>query len=401
MAFKYVAYDSTGTVIEGTMKGPSEYLVKETLQSWGYNVVSLNPTRQRLSLRQQIPTLFKVKAKDLIIFSRLLATLVERGTTTFVALQLISDQTANVIFKEVLHDVFEDIRHGRSLSDAMSQHPEVFSTLYCRMIKVGEQTGNLESVLRQTADYLEKESALLSKVARALTYPAIVMLIACGVIVLLMTFVLPSFADLFAEFEGQIPLPTRLLMGLSDFMNQNKLILIVLALGASLLAVWSLKNSATRRWLDALLLRMPLMGSIISFTEMARCSRLVSLGLSESLPMPETLEIAAQVSQNRRVAEALENVSNEVTKGRSLSQSMMENPLFPKLLVQLDQVGEETANLEESLKAVAETYEAEADRRVSTIISLIEPGIIVFIGVIVAFIAISVILPTYSLLGEF
>ena len=184
----------------------------------------------------------------------------------------------------MLSELYEDIRTGRSISEAMSRHPEAFSTMYCRMIRVGEQTGHLEAVLWRVADYMERESALLSKVARALTYPAFVLLIAGGVITLLVTFVIPSFGILFEEFDGDVPLPTRLLIGASSFLTQHKLFLIALTSGVLALTVWSLKNYRTRRRLDALLLKLPLIGSIITLSEMARCCRLVSLGLSESLP---------------------------------------------------------------------------------------------------------------------
>ena len=331
MGYKYVAYDTSGKVVQGTMRGTSEALVKETLRQWGYDLLSLRPAKDRMGLRRQLPTLFRVKAQDVITFSRLLATLVEKGTHTLMALQLIRDETSNPIFRETLSDILEDVRHGRSLCEAMSQHPAAFPPIYCRMIKVSEQTGNLEAALRQVADYMEKESVLLSKVARALAYPTFVMLIASGVIVLLVTFVIPSFAGLFAEFESQIPLPTRLLIALSAFASQHKLFLLILFIIGTVLGVGVTKHPVTRRRLDLLMLKLPVLGPVSSWSEMARFSRVLAMGLRESLPMPDILEMTIQISRNRIIGENLVRVRNEILEGRSLSYSLAASPVFPRL----------------------------------------------------------------------
>jgi type IV pilus assembly protein PilC len=401
MAFKYIAYNPQGTVIKGSMTGPSEVTVKEAIRQWGYEVLSLKFTNDPVSWQRQLPSLFKVKSRDVIIFSRLLATLVGKGTNLLVALQLIRDETSNVVFRDILESVIESILNGKSLSDAMSQHPEVFSLMYCRMIKVSEQTGNLEGILGQVADFLEKENALLSKVARALAYPGFVMLIAAGVVALLITFVLPSFGGLFSEFEAQIPLPTRILMSLSEAATNNKWYCLLGLLTVASLGMVLFKHPRTRHFRDSLLLKTPILGSIMSMSEMARFSRVIAMGLREGLQMPEILNMASGISRNQVVTDAIGSVHQDILAGQSLTHALSKNPVFPRLIIQLVRVGEVTANLDESLESVAEAYEVNVERKVTLVVALIEPSVILFIGLIVAFIAVSVILPTYAILGEF
>lgn len=401
MAFKYVAYDNQGKVVKGSMSGASEVTVTEVLGHWGYEVLSLKPTHDPISWQRQLPSLFKVRSQDVITFSRLLATLVGRGTNVLVALQLIRDETTNAVFRNVLDSVIESLLNGRALSDAMNQHPEVFSSLYTRMIKVSEETGNLEGILHQIAKFMETENALLSKVARALAYPGFIMLIAAGVVALLITFVIPSFSGLFSEFEAQIPLPTRILIAVSEFVSHNKWYFLVGSLVAVSLGIALLKHPKALRLRDSFLLKIPVLGSVTSLAEMGRFSRVVAMGLREGLQMPEILDMASGISRNQIVSDSIRSVHRSILEGQSLSHALSANPVFPRLLIQLARVGEETANLDESLESVAEAYEVQVERKVTLIVSLIEPSVILFIGLIVAFIAISVILPTYAILGEF
>ena len=395
-----MAYDAQRKVVKGTLDVTNEGLAKQTLERSGFQVLSLKPIRRGLSLRSQIPTLFGVKAHDVIAFSRLLATLVERGTNTLGALELLIQETRNPTFRMVIHAVSEDLRQGSALSEAIAKHPEAFPDIYCRMIKVSEETGDLEGVLRQLADYLGKEQALLSKVGRAFVCPAFVLLIAAGVITLMILVTLPALSELFTEFEGELPLPTRLLIAFTTFVNTYMLYLLGLILGVAVLAAWSVRKPKVQRTLDILWLKMPMIGPILAIREMSHFSRMVSTGLRASLPMPEIMSMAVQTSRNKFVAEALKKVREAILEGRRFSQPLSEDPVFPRLLVQMVAVGEEAGTLEDDLGAIAETYDAEVDKRVDTIVSLLEPGLMVVLGLIVAFVVMSVIMPMFSILGE-
>ena len=400
MAYNYVAYDANRKLVRGTIDVATEDLAKRALQISGYNPLSLKPTRKLPSLRRQVPTLFGIKVQEVITFSRLMATLVLRGTTAFTALQFLKDQTKNSLFREVIDTVSKDLRQGVSLSKAMSKHPEAFPPIYYRMIDVSERTGNLGVVLRQLADYMEKEKALLARVGKALAYPAFVLVMAGVVITLLTTVTLPGLTELFAELGGQLPLPTQILVALTTFVNAYKLYLFVLIVAGAILAALAWRRPNVRRRLDALLIRMPLIGPIITLTEMTHFSRMLSMCLSASVPMPAIIDMAVKTSRNRVVSEALENVQGEVLKGRGLSQPMSENQVFPPILVQMVKVGEEAGTLDEDLKAVAETYEAEVESKVNIFVSLLGPTLTIILGLIVAFIAVSMIMPIYSIWGQ-
>ncbi|MCH7552567.1 MAG: type II secretion system F family protein [Chloroflexi bacterium] len=400
MAYSYVAYDDRRKVVRGTIDVTTERQAMETLQRAGYSLLSLKHTTGGWSIRRQIPSLFGVRPKDVIRFSRLLATLVGKGTSTTMALQMLRDHTGNVVFRDIIDEIQEELRQGRSFSEALSKHTDAFPELYRRMVAIAERTGRLEEVLERLATTMEKEQALASSVKRALVYPTFVIVIAGGVIIMLVTFVLPSLTEMFTDFGSDIPWSTKLLVGITDFTSGNKLLLAASAFGMAIGTTIALRYKAVRRGLDALLLRMPIIGQIVQLKAMASFSRTVAAGLSSSLAMPDILDLAQRTAGNQIVSEALNEVRGEVLRGRMLSQSMARHSLFPGPLIQMTRVGEESGTLDQDLTTMAETYEREVDEKVTAFVSLLEPSLIVVMGVIVAFIVVSVILPTYSIYGN-
>ena len=435
MAYSYVAYDDRRKVVRGTIDVTTERQAMETLQRAGYSPLSLKHTTGGWSIRRQIPSLFGVRPKDVIRFSRLLATLVGKGTSTTMALQMLRDHTGNVVFRDIIDEIQEELRQGRSFSEALSKHTDAFPELYRRMVAIAERTGRLEEVLEELARFpeaemvwcqeeprnmgawtyiatrieevlerlattMEKEQALASSVKRALVYPTFVIVIAGGVIIMLVTFVLPSLTEMFTDFGSDIPWSTKLLVGITDFTSGNKLLLAASGFGMVIGTTIALRYKAVRRGLDALLLRMPIIGQIVQLKAMASFSRTVAAGLSSSLAMPDILDLAQRTAGNQIVSEALNEVRGEVLRGRMLSQSMARHSLFPGPLIQMTRVGEESGTLDQDLTTMAETYEREVDEKVTAFVSLLEPSLIVVMGVIVAFIVVSVILPTYSIYGN-
>lgn len=400
MAYSYVAYDDRRKVVRGTIDVTTERQAMETLQRAGYSPLSLKHTTGGWSIRRQIPSLFGVRPKDVIRFSRLLATLVGKGTSTTMALQMLRDHTGNVVFRDIIDEIQEELRQGRSFSEALSKHTDAFPELYRRMVAIAERTGRLEEVLERLATTMEKEQALASSVKRALVYPTFVIVIAGGVIIMLVTFVLPSLTEMFTDFGSDIPWSTKLLVGITDFTSGNKLLLAASGFGMVIGTTIALRYKAVRRGLDALLLRMPIIGQIVQLKAMASFSRTVAAGLSSSLAMPDILDLAQRTAGNQIVSEALNEVRGEVLRGRMLSQSMARHSLFPGPLIQMTRVGEESGTLDQDLTTMAETYEREVDEKVTAFVSLLEPSLIVVMGVIVAFIVVSVILPTYSIYGN-
>jgi len=400
MPYKYVAYTADRTVVEDTIDVTTEGLAREALRRSGYRVLSLKAARPRLSFRRSVPTFFGVKAHDVIAFSRQLASLIERGTTTLSALQLLRDHIRNIAFKEVLTAMIQDLQQGSSLAEAIGRHPHAFPPMYSRMVKVSEQTGNLEVVLRQIASYIEREKAVLKQVSRAMIYPAFILLVAGGVVTLMITFTLPPLMEMFTEFEAELPLVTKLLVGIVGFVTAYKLYLPAAMIGIAALAIWYVRRPAGRHRLDRLLLKTPLIGPITTLRDMSHFSRTMSILLGAGLPMPEIMDMVVKTTRNGVVREALEDIRRGILEGRGLSRSMTANELFPPLLVQMVKVGEQAGTLSADLMAVADSYEQEVDERVNTLMALLEPCLLVGLGLLVAFLAVSIIMPIYSIMGS-
>jgi type IV pilus assembly protein PilC len=400
MPYKYVAYDDSNRVVKGTIAVQSEEIAKGVLEQSGYRLLSLKSVRVDLNLRHQLPSFFAVKSRDIVSFSRMLATLVSRGTNTLVALQILRDQISNVTLQEVIEEVSDDVRRGINLSDAMGRHPDVFTPIYCRTIRVSEQTGSLELALTQMADYMEKEGLLKSKVARSLAYPMFLLAVGIGVIALLMTITLPALSQLFLDLGGELPLPTRILIAVTGFVNSYILVFPGMIVITVITGIWAFKKPGTRVKIDETLMKMPLIGPIVTLREMIQFSRTLSTCLASSIPMPETLALTVETARNVLMAKVLESARNQVLQGRSLSDFMKMNPVFPRPLVQIIKVGEEAGTLQEDLKTIAEMYEFEIDKRLSTMLGILAPAIMLFLGAFVAFIAVSMITPIYTVLGQ-
>jgi len=400
MPYKYIAYTGDRRVVEGTIDVGTEDLAKERLWQSGYRIVSLKATRPAFNIHRALPTLFGVKPRDVIAFSRQFATLVERGINAFNALQILRGQIRNPAFKEIVTTMIQDLQEGSSFADAISRHSQAFPAIYSRMVTVGERTGNLQVVVRQVAEYIETEKAALKRVRKAMIYPALILLVACGVVAILVTFTLPPLLDMFNEFEAELPLITKVFVSIIGFVTGYWLYVLLAIIGTVLLVVWGVKTPAGRERFDGLLLRIPLIGPIVTQREMAHFSRTMSVSLDAGLPMIEVMDLVIQSTQNTVIRKALEDIRTQILEGRGLFQSMAPNELFPPLLVQMVKVGEEVGTLTMDLTTVAELYEQEVDERVDLVLSMLQPLSILILGLIVAFIAVSVIMPIYSIMGS-
>jgi len=296
--------------------------------------------------------------------------------------------------------MIQDIQQGSSFAEAISKHPQAFPPIYSQMVKVSEQAGNLEVVLRQVARYMEREKAVLKKASRAMVYPAFLLLLAMVVITFMVVFTLPPLLDMFAEFEAELPITTKLLVGVGDLVGAYKFYMAAAIIGIVALAVWYVRRPAGRKKLDRLLLRTPLIGQITTLREMSHFSHTMSILLDAGLPMPEIMDSVAQTSRNRVVREAVEDMRRQMLQGRGLFACMDTKDMFPPLLVQVTKVGEQAGTLAGDLMAAADIYEQEVDEKVNTLFSVLQPVMLVSLGLIVAFIAISIIMPIYSIMGS-
>ena len=400
MAYKYIAYGEDKRIVRGSMEAASESAVEEALEQQGYQLISLKAVAAGPTLEQMLPSLFQVRAGDVIAFSRQLTTLLEAGIGILAAVEMLREQASNRRFKRVLDSVIDDLRAGISFSAALARHPRVFPQLYQRMVEVGERTGEPEAALKQVTDYMERENATSKKLGRAMIYPVMILLMAIAVVMLLITVALPPMVDMFDSLDADLPVTTRILIGVVNFVSANKLLLLLAGGALGALAVICSRRPETRLTLDRLLLRIPVIGSISLQGEIARLSRVMSALVRGGLALPETMELAADTARNRAVKQALTEVQEELILGQGLSGPMSQIRLFPPVLVQMVKVGEETGTLDSTLVTVADFYEAEAQAKTDAFISLIEPLMTAGIALMVGFIALSVITPMYSIMGE-
>jgi type IV pilus assembly protein PilC len=399
MAFKYLAYTIDKKIVEGKVEAATENLAEATLYHAGFqNILSLEEVKPGLGIEKLIPSLFGVKAQDIIDTSNQLATLVRSGITLVTALRLLEGQTRKVSLKKVIRGLIEEIQGGNALSQALSHYPQAFSNTYCQIIKASEQAGTLEAGLRQAAVYMEKRLQSNQKVKRAMAYPAFVLMMAVGVTILLVTVALPPLINLFKSLGVDLPWMTKLLVTVTDFLLHNSIYVLAGVVIIILGIVWMLRFPSVKLARDRFILKIPLLGATIRERSMELFCQTGSLLLQAGLRLPQVLDIVIQTNRNRVLHQAFRNVRERLVQGEGLSQPMAENNLFPPLLVEMVVVGEKTGAMDSTLATLADFYERKVDGRINTLISLIEPVLTVIIGLVVIFIALSMITPLYSVL---
>ena len=400
MEYAYVAYTEDRRLVKGKLSATGEEAAANLLSYGGYQVVNLKQVVPFFNTERLAAAFSRIKPREIIMFSRQLALLLESGTDIVTSLELLQSQVTNRTLKKIIGDIATNIRGGTSLSAALSRHSRAFSPIYHRAIAAGEQGGNLEVVLRQMADYMERAVNTEKKIKNALTYPLIVAVVAIVVIGLLVTFVLPTFTTLFTAFGAELPPATRMLIGLTDWLGHYGVYLVVVIAVAAVLGWVYIRTPAGKYQWHKLSLRLPVLGRIFLLNELSRCCRTISLLFKVGLPLPEIIAMAIHGTNNKAMVEALTEVQEELIRGEGLSQPMTKRSLFLPLMVQMVGVGEETGNLDNTLATVARSYETESDDRTSAAVGLIQPAMIVIIGLIVGFIAIALFSAMYGIYGQ-
>jgi len=367
----------------------------------GYRVISLRTFVPFLSLDKLLPYFSsRTKPAEIILFYRQLALLIESGIDIVTSLELLRGQMSGRILRGVLGEVIAEVRGGSQLSAALDKYPKVFSPVCRRSLRVGEQTGGLEVILRQAADYLEKELVAAKGVKGALMYPIIASVATVLVVGVLIGFVLPAFGDLYSSLGAELPLLTRLLLGVSSGLQSYGVYLLLGVLVLAGVAGIYIKTPNGRLKWDRLALNLPLVGRVNHLKELARCCRSLSLLFSAGLPLPEILPLVIDGASNRVMVKALTDVQEDMLKGEGLCRPMAKNNLFLPMMVQMVKVGEETGNLDTTLLAVAQGYETEAQDKTDSIIRLIQPIMTLVIGLVIGVIALSMVSAMYSMYGQ-
>ena len=400
MQYKYVAYNQEKQLVNGKVDAPNEKVAQDMLNLSGLKTVSLKEAKPLLNMEMIRGTAGKISNKEVIMFSKQLALMIESGFDIAASMDLLASQISNRGLKKIVVEITADIRNGMKPSQAFAKHSTAFSGLYCRTIAVAEETGNLEKALRQMADHIEKNAMAAKKVKGALMYPTMVAIMMIGVIAVMVLFVVPSFQTLYDSMGAEIPLPARILLGSTNFVRSYGLYMIagVVVLGVAYFVLTRSDEGKYQR--DKLMLRMPLIGNIIVMSELSRVAATISTLFRAGVPLPEVMTLASQSCENKVIGRALTEVRQEMLQGQGLARPLSQRPIFPALMVQMASVGENTGNLDTTMDTVAVSYGMEADDRVSVMTGLITPITGIIMGGLVAFLAVALVSTMYGMMGS-
>lgn len=395
--YVYRAADRRGQTVDGVMEAPDARAVVERLQRDAYYPIQVAPHAERRGWLSG-PASGRIRQREVLAFTQQLATLFEAGVPLDRALGILEELAPNPRLRTIVSDLLRTVRGGGSLSDALAKHhPRPFSRLYINMIRAGEKGGVLEVALRRLAEFLESRAAFTEALVSALIYPAVVTVVGAGAIVFLLTFVLPRFASIFADLKQSVPLPTQIVLNISGAVREYWWLGAVLAFGLVLAwRVWTGTPEGRLAW-DRTLLRLPRLGDLRLKVETARFTRTLGTMLKSGVPMLGALAVVGEMMSSQVVARAVGRLGESVKRGRTVAASMDEHTPFPALAVHMVRVGEETGRLEEMLLKTAETFESDVRVELKRMVGLIEVGVILAMGVLVAFIVVAMLLAIFSI----
>ncbi|OFW55648.1 MAG: pilus assembly protein PilC [Candidatus Solincola sediminis] len=400
--YSYKVRDKQGKIISGKLEADSEAIVSQRLREMGYFIVGIE--EQKVSLSKKEIRLFKpkIKSKDINIFTRQFATMINAGLPLVKCLSILTEQTESPVFTAIIADVQHEVEMGRSLSEALAKHPEAFKDLYTSMVKAGEIGGVLDDVLLRVATTLESEAEIRQRIKSAMTYPAAMFCISILLLIVMIVFVVPTFENMFKNLGASLPFLTKIIMTISHFVASIKgvFILIILIVGFVLLKRW-IKTPKGRRKLDALKLKIPVFGILFHKMSLSRFSRTLGTLVASGVPILQALEITSKTVGNMLVAEAVDSVRAGVKEGDSIARPLGQSPLFPPMVTQMLAIGEETGALDTMLNKVSEFYDSEVSSTVESLTSLLEPLLIVSLGLVVGIIVLALYMPIFSLISQF
>ncbi|HXX59617.1 MAG TPA: type II secretion system F family protein [Dehalococcoidales bacterium] len=400
MVYQYIAMKDDGTMVKGTLSAINEENATSLLDYAGYRVINLKIFAPLFSIGTLKSRFSKAKPTEIILFYRQMALLLDSGMDIISSLEILRSQVDKYVWKNVLGEIITDLRSGNPLSVAMEKHPNVFSALARQSIRVGEQAGGLEAILRQVADYLQKEQNATKGIKSALTYPIIALIAAIAVVIVMIGFVLPSFSSLYSGFGAKLPTLTRDMIAFGQWFRHYMLYLGVIVVAVFLATTVYVRTKPGRLQKDVLMLKIPVIGKITHLKELSRCCRSTALLFNAGLPLTEVLPLVIGSLTNKAIIGALQKVHENMLKGEGLARPMSGNPLFLPMMTQMVKVGEETGNLDVTLTAVADSYETEAKDRTDALIAMIQPTMTIVIGGIVGLIALSMVSAMYSIYGQ-
>jgi type IV pilus assembly protein PilC len=390
MLFDWEGKDKNGKLVRGEMRAGGEAMLNASLRRQGILVTKVK--KRRLSGGKAI------KQKDIAVFTRQLATMMRAGVPLIQSFDIVARGSSNPRMTRMLNDIRTDVETGTSLSSAFRKHPLYFDALYCNLVEAGEAGGILEALLDRLAIYQEKTMAIKNKIKSALIYPVAVLVVAFVVLAVIMIFVIPAFKEVFSSFGADLPAPTLIVIAMSEFFTSYWYLIFLVLFGGTYVFFESWKRSVKmQKTMDRLLLRVPVFGDLVRKSSIARWTRTLSTMFAAGVPLVEALDSVGGASGNAVYQEATEQIQKDVSTGSALTTSMQTTGVFPVMVVQMCAIGEESGSLDQMLGKAAEFYEDEVDEAVKGLSSLMEPFIIVILGVLIGGIVVSMYLPIFKL----
>jgi len=396
--FNYSVRDKAGKITKGSLEGESRDAVGAKLRQMGYIVLDLDQ-QGGLAALSQIKFGTGVKMKDVAIFARQFATMINAGLSLTKCLAILSQQTESAGLREIINQVAKDVEAGQSLSDSMAKHPKVFPPIFINMVRAGETGGVLDEVLLRVADHFEGDLALRAKIKSAMTYPVAMGFLVLVILAAMMIFVVPTFEEMFSSMGGELPMITQLLVNASNFVaGVGGIITLVVAVGLFFaFRFWIGTDSGRLVW-DTVKLRAPIFGKLVRKLSLAKFTRTFGTLVAAGVPILSALDIVADTSGNSVVSRAVKKTRSAIKEGETIAKPLSESPVFPSMLVQMISVGEETGALDAMLNKIADFYDEEVATSVDGLTSLIEPLMMASLGVIVGGMVIALYMPMFQVI---
>ncbi|MBS2029367.1 MAG: type II secretion system F family protein [Deltaproteobacteria bacterium] len=395
--YVWEARTKQGETKKGEMEAADAEAVNSRLRTLGYQPVKVKKKATEINIK--LPGMGGVSTKDIVIFTRQFATMIDAGLPLVQCLDIIAGQTENLSFKEVLFKVKGRVESGSTFADALKDHPKVFDELYAQLVAAGEVGGILDTILNRLAAYMEKNEKLKRKVKGAMVYPTIVICVAIGVTALLLLKVTPTFEKMFKDFHSEMPAPTQMVIDFSHWVQAN---VLYMAGGIAVLVVafqQFYRNPKGRRICDKVFLMAPIIGPVIRKVAVARFTRTLGTMISSGVPILDALEVTAKTAGNRTVEDAIYYTRTKISEGKTITQPLEETNVFPNMVVQMIGVGEATGAMDQMLNKIADFYDDEVDVAVAGLTAMIEPLLMVFLGGVVGGFLIAMYLPIFSIAG--
>jgi type IV pilus assembly protein PilC len=393
--YKWEGKTAKGAIKKGEMEAPSEAAIRIHLRQ--QNIVPTKVLTKGKEFKISLPFKKKVNQRSIAVFTRQLATMIDAGLPLVQSLEILSQQQESKAFKNIIREIREDVEGGSTFAGALKKHPVTFNELYTNLVVAGEEGGILDNILNRLANYIEKSEALRKKVKSALIYPATIIGVAVIVVMILMIFVIPVFETMFKSAGQTLPLPTLIVLTLSKMIKKYVVILIPALILLFYMAKKYYQTQNGRAVIDRLLLKLPVFGTLFKKIAVARFSRTLGTLVSSGVPILDGLTIVSRTSGNRTIETAILNARTSIREGETIAEPLSRSGIFPPMVIQMISVGESTGALDSMLSKIADFYEEEVDIAVANLTSLLEPFLMIFLGVVIGGVVISMYLPIFNM----